>query len=310
MEPAFLSLHRSGELARRAQAAARLLESCSLCPRNCGVNRLKGETGFCGAGARAVVASFCPHFGEEAPISGTRGSGTIFFAGCNLGCVFCQNSDISTDPANGLEATPEELAGVMLELQGRGCHNINLVTPTHVLPQILAGLDVAARHGLHLPLVWNCGGYEGLEALRLLDGAVDIFMPDVKAWDPAITADILRAPDYPEHARRAVAEMHRQVGDLVLDRDGVAVRGLLVRHLVLPEGMAGTGEWMRFLAALSPETYVNVMEQYRPCHRAHEHPGLSRPLSRAEWLAAVDLAKSRGISRLDRDRASKLRLWA
>ena len=305
MEPSYLRLHRSGELARRAGRAVSLLAHCTLCPRDCGVDRLHGETGFCGAGRRATVASFNPHFGEEGPLVGETGSGTIFFAGCNLRCVFCQNHDISRHPDAGIAASPEELAGVMLELQRQGCRNINFVTPSHVVPQILEALPIAVEHGLVLPLVYNTGGYDSLETLRLLDGVVDIYMPDVKLWDPEYARAFLRAEDYPARAREAVAEMHRQVGDLRLDPDGVAVSGLLVRHLVMPGGVAGTGEWMAFLAGLSRETYVNVMDQYRPCADARTLAAIDRMISPEELAEAREAAGTAGLTRLD-DRGERL----
>lgn len=303
MIPSCLRLHQTGELAQRVEQAVARLAACDLCPRACGVNRLEDEAGFCGTGRKAVVASFNPHFGEEAPLVGETGSGTIFFAGCNLRCVFCQNHDISHDPGAGLPATPEELAGVMLDLQRQGCRNINFVTPTHVVPQILEALPVALEHGLRLPLVYNCGGFESVETLRLLDGVVDIYMPDVKIWEPARAEVLLHARDYPARAREAVAEMHRQVGDLVLDEDGVAVSGLLVRHLVMPGGAAGSGEWMRFLAGLSRETYVNIMDQYRPCADAVTMDGLDRAITGEELAEARLAARQSGLTRLDeRDR--------
>ncbi|WP_285905380.1 radical SAM protein [Pseudodesulfovibrio pelocollis] len=298
MEPSYLRLHATGELARRTRKAVARLAGCGLCPRRCGADRLAGETGACGAGRRAVVASFNPHFGEEAVLVGRGGSGTVFFAGCSLGCVFCQNHDISRHGSAGIEATPEELAGVMLDLQRRGCHNINVVTPTHVVAQILEGLAVAVEHGLSLPLVWNSGGYDLPETLALLDGVVDIYMPDVKVWDPGEAQRLLGARDYPEHARRAVAAMHRQVGDLVVE-DGLAVRGLLVRHLVLPGGLSGSGQWMEFLAGLSRQTWVNLMEQYHPCGGARYLPPLDRLITRAEFAAALAEARKQGLTRLD-----------
>lgn len=269
-------------------SALDVLEACRLCPRACGVNRLKGETGFCGAGRQAVVASFTPHFGEEAPLVGENGSGTIFFAGCNLGCRFCQNYDISHDAGAGLEADPDELAGVMLSLQKQGCHNINFVTPSHVVPQILEAL----------PLVYNTSAYDAAETLRLLDGVVDIYMPDVKIWDPAHAKRYLRAGDYPKRARAAVAEMHRQVGDLVIE-DGLAVRGLLVRHLVMPNDIAGTAHWMEYLAGLSKNTYLNLMDQYRPCGEAESLPPIDRTISGDEFRVAKAEAKRFGLTRLD-----------
>ncbi len=246
-----------------------------------------------------MVASFNPHFGEEQPLVGTHGSGTIFFAGCNLGCRFCQNHDISHDAGAGLKADPEELAGVMLRLQEQGCHNINFVTPSHVAVQILEALPIAIEHGLRVPLVYNTSSYDSLEVLRLLDGVVDIYMPDVKIWDVENAKRYLRAKDYPECARAAVTEMHRQVGDLTMDADGVAQRGLLVRHLVMPENIAGTGEWMSFLAGLSKRTYVNIMDQYRPCFQAADYPEIDRMISADELSDARAEAEKCGLTRLD-----------
>jgi len=246
------------------------------------------------------VASYNPHFGEESPLVGRHGSGTIFFSWCNLRCRFCQNYDISQFGA-GEPVEPEELAAMMLRLQGLGCHNINLVSPTHVVPQILAGLYIAAEVGLHIPLVYNTGGYDGLDTLALLDGIVDIYMPDMKYADADIARRYSGIVDYPRHNQAAVREMHRQVSDLVLDPDGIALRGLLVRHLVLPEGLAGTEEIVRFLAEeISKNTYLNLMDQYRPCHQAYELPPLNRRITRAEYEAAVQAAQAAGLNRLDR----------
>ena len=300
LEPAYLQTHRSGLLRRKAGQALEHLSACTLCPRRCGVNRLLGETGVCKTGRLASVSSFNAHFGEEAPLVGERGSGTLFFAHCNLLCLFCQNFEISHQGI-GREVTDERLAGIMLGLQRQGCHNINFVTPSHVVPQILAALEIAAARGLTVPLVFNSGGYDLPETLALLDGVIDIYMPDFKFWDPEIARTTCEAPDYPEAARQALVEMHRQVGDLEIGEGGIARRGLLVRHLVMPAGMAGTREVMRFIARrISPRTYVNVMSQYRPCGRAHEVAGLETALSPAEYRRAVEEAAEEGITRLDR----------
>lgn len=300
---AYLDLHARGELQARADQARALLAPCRTCPRQCLADRLSEELGQCHIGARARVASWNAHFGEEAPLVGYSGSGTIFFSGCNLLCDFCQNHDISHFPA-GRDVTAEELAGIMFDLQRMGCHNINFVTPSHVAPQILEALPLAADMGLNLPLVYNSSGYDGLETLKLLDGVVDIYMPDVKFWDENAAFSMCRASDYPQRAREAVLEMHRQVGDLVMDDRGVALRGLLVRHLVMPGGIAGTPEWMGFLAReISPATYVNVMDQYRPCGRVSEdpelHPGLCRAVTPEEYQSALDAARRAGLTRLD-----------
>ncbi len=298
-EPSYVALWRSGELARRVQAAYARLAACDICPRRCLANRRAGELGSCHTGEQARVSSFGPHHGEENPLRGWRGSGTIFFTRCNLHCQYCQNYDISqTDDGDAVE--PEELAAIMLQLQAWGCHNINLVSPTHVVPQILAALLIAAQAGLRLPLVYNTGGYDALDTLALLDGVVDIYMPDMKYADADLGLRYSLAPDYPTVNRAAVKEMHRQVGDLQLDARGLAVRGLLVRHLVLPGGLAGTEAIVRFLATeISPHTYLNVMAQYRPAYRAGRYPELNRPISYAEYRAAVQAALDAGLHRLD-----------
>lgn len=305
---AYLACHASGELARRVERARAALACCECCPRCCRVNRLEGERGVCRTGEQAVVASYNAHFGEEASLVGAGGSGTIFFSHCNLGCLFCQNYEIS-HLGEGIEMSAGQLAAVMVSLQKQGCHNINLVTPSHVVPQILAALPLAIDHGLTVPLVYNSSGYDTLETLRLLDGVVDIYMPDFKFWSEDSARSYSKAPDYPERARKAVAEMHRQVGDLVLDTQGIARRGLLVRHLVMPGGLDETGAILRFLAEeISPATYVNVMEQYRPCGRAAEVPPIDRPLSHQEYEEAVRLAREAGLTRLDdRDLAGLFR---
>ena len=296
--PSYIALHESGELKRRAQELLAALASCGICPRNCQVNRLEDETGFCRSGRLAKVSSFNAHFGEEAPLVGRRGSGTIFLTNCNLGCLFCQNCDIS-HLGYGHEVSASELAAMMLALQQQGCHNLNFVTPTHFVPQILEALDQAAARGLRVPLVYNTGGYDKLETLKCLEGVFDIYMPDAKYSDPEVAQQLSQAPDYPEVNRAALREMYRQVGDLEMDERNVAVKGLLVRHLVLPEGLAGTREVMEFLASLSRNTYVNVMAQYRPCYRADEQPKLARGLTRREYQDAVQAALDTGLSRLD-----------
>ncbi len=293
----------AGDLARRVAEAYARLEACDLCARACLVNRRAGELGQCRTGERAVVSSFGPHLGEEDPLRGWRGSGTIFFTHCNLRCQYCQNAGISQE-GSGEEVEPEELAGIMLQLQAEGCHNINLVSPSHVVPQILAALLVAAQAGLRLPLVYNTGGYDSLSTLKLLDGVVDIYMPDMKYADAAIGLRYSKVPDYPEINQAAVREMHRQVGDLrQVDENGIATRGLLVRHLVLPGDLAGTAQIVRFLATqISPHTYLNVMEQYRPAYRASQYPELDRRITRQEYSAAVEMARAAGLYRLARRR--------
>jgi putative pyruvate formate lyase activating enzyme len=298
-EPAYIRAYETGTLKEKAAQAGSLLESCMLCPRKCGVDRLAGETGFCKTGKRAWVSSYSPHFGEEAPLVGTHGSGTIFITHCNLLCLFCQNFGISHQ-AQGQAVTDNELASLMLALQNQGCHNINFVTPSHVVPQILAALEIAVENGLNVPLVFNSGGYDRVATLKLLDGIIDIYMPDFKFWDSLVAQSSCQAADYPEVARRALAEMHRQVGDLQIDDEGIARRGLLIRHLVLPGGLAGTREVMGFIAQkISPASYVNVMSQYRPCGRAAEVKGLESPLAVEDYRLAIQAAKEEGITRLD-----------
>jgi len=292
----YLSTLKNGLLKDKIDKAYSLLKACVLCPRKCGVDRLSGETGLCNTGKLAWVSSFNPHFGEEDPLVGTHGSGTIFFTHCNLLCLFCQNFDIS-HLGSGQEVSDDQLAGMMLALQDRGCHNINFVSPSHVVPQILSAVAIAASKGLSVPLVFNTGGYDRVETLKLLDGVFDIYMPDFKFWDPQIADSACQAGDYPEVARRALLEMHRQVGDLQFDGLGLARRGLLIRHLVLPKGLAGTREVMRFIAQkLSPDSYVNIMSQYRPCGRAAEVSGLNSYLTRDEYRLAVQAAKEEGIN--------------
>ena len=298
-DPAYLSLLRSGELKERVADAYRRLERCDICPRRCGVNRRAGELGICRTGEQAFISSFGPHYGEEAPLVGVGGSGTVFFTHCNLRCQFCQNYEIS-QLGEGRPIGTDHLAAIFLRLQAMGCHNVNLVSPTHVVPQILAALEVAAERGLRLPLVYNTGGYDALETLALLDGVVDIYMPDMKYADADIAERYSKVPNYPAVNQAAVKEMHRQVGDLVMDERGVAVRGLLVRHLVLPEGLAGTKEIARFLAeSVSRDTYINVMDQYRPCYKADALPPLNRRITPDEYRAAVQMVRDAGLHRLD-----------
>ena len=293
----------------RVARARAVLEECCLCPRHCGVNRLAGESGKCRITSRVAVSSYGPHFGEEAPLVGRHGSGTIFFACCNLQCIFCQNYTISHF-GEGSVVDNEELARMMLSLQSSGCHNVNLVSPTHVVPYILEALEIAVSKGLYLPIVYNSGGYDSVETLKLLDGVVDIYMPDMKYSDEKTAERFSGVKNYPEVNRAAVKEMHRQVGDLQIDEQGVAQRGLLVRHLVLPNGLAGTEAAVRFLAQeVSTNTYLNVMAQYHPCYQAFDIPQLARPVSREEFNEAVDLARQQGLHRLDKQQiASPLKL--
>ena len=306
-EPAYLKTNRTGQLQQKIAAADDIMLSCEICPHLCRVDRHHGELGLCRTGDKPVVSSFGPHFGEEDPLVGQHGSGTIFFSHCNLFCIFCQNWEISHG-GEGEEIDVADLAEVMLRLQAQGCHNINFVTPSHQVPMILAALPQAIAGGLRLPLVYNTGGYDSLATLQLLDGIIDIYMPDFKFWDEKVAQSVCNAADYPEVARQALKEMHRQVGDLVLDDHGVAYRGLLVRHLVLPDGLAGTKDIMNFLARdISPRTYVNIMGQYRPCGRAYEHPSLAKFLSGEEYREARQLGLDAGLTRLDR--RDKLFRW-
>jgi putative pyruvate formate lyase activating enzyme len=299
-EPSYVSAVEKGLLKENIEKAYNLLKSCVLCPRRCGVDRLSGERGACNTGKRAWVSSFNPHFGEEGPLVGSHGSGTIFFTHCNLMCLFCQNYDISHE-GHGQEVTDSELAEMMLALQNQGCHNINFVSPSHVVPQILSAVEIAASQGLSVPLIFNTGGYDRIATLKLLEDVFDIFMPDFKFWDPQVAENACQAGDYPQVARKALQEMHRQVGDLQIDEQGLACRGLVIRHLVLPDGQAGTRDIMRFIAQrISPDSYVNIMSQYRPCGRAAEINGLNTNLKTDEYHLAVQAAKEEGITRLDR----------
>lgn len=288
----------SAVLAARVAELRGLMRPCRLCPRDCGIDRLAGETGACRVGAEPMVSSYGAHFGEERPLVGRGGSGTIFLTYCNLRCIFCQNYDTS-QLGGGKIVSVEEVAGMMLELQRRGCHNVNWVTPTHQVPMLVAAVHVAKPRGLSLPIVYNCGGYESLDTLRLLDGIVDIYMPDAKYADNDVAKRLSGVPDYWDRCREALTEMHRQVGDLWIGDDGLARRGLLVRHLVLPKHLAGTAEVMQFLASLSMQTYVNAMAQYRPAYRAHEFPIIARPLTRTECRDAMQTALDAGLTRLD-----------
>jgi putative pyruvate formate lyase activating enzyme len=295
---AYLKLSRE-KLWEKVRIAEDILKRCTLCPRNCKVDRTSGNVGFCRTGDKPFVASWGPHFGEERPLVGRFGSGTIFFSFCNLGCIFCQNWTIS-HLGEGSEISFEKLAGIMLEIQGMGCHNINLVTPTHQMPMILHSIAIASEMGMNIPIVYNCGGYESLEAIKILDGVVDIYMPDFKYTNPEMALKYSKAKDYPEKAKAAIKEMHRQVGDLMTDERGIASRGLLVRHLVLPEGIAGTKEVVRFIAEdISQNTYINIMDQYYPCYKAFENPPLDRRITTKEYSEAVKMALDAGLKRID-----------
>jgi putative pyruvate formate lyase activating enzyme len=301
--PRYCELSETGILKDRVSQAAALLEDCTVCPRACHVDRTTGETGFCRTGALAQVTSFGPHFGEEPELVGRGGSGTIFMSHCNLACEFCQNFEIS-QCRDGKEVCAEDLAAMMLSLQRQGCHNINIVTPSHVVPQILAALVVAAEKGLCVPLVYNSGGYDSAETLRLLDGVFDIYMPDAKYGRDETANALSHAPDYVPVMKSALREMHRQVGDLVV-HEGVAIRGMIIRHLVLPENYADSGAVMKFIAEeISKNSYVNIMAQYRPAWHARQvadqqpgYQGLGRPITGNEYRSVIQCAKDAGLHR-------------
>jgi len=295
--PSYIKLYNSGELHERIKILNAILEDCRLCPRDCRKNRLKGEIGVCKAGAELMVSSVFPHFGEEPPLVGYFGSGTIFLTHCNLRCIFCQNYDISHS-GEGKEVTTNEFADYMIYLQRLGCHNINFVTPTHFASQIISTLPKAIEMGLELPLVWNCGGYESVEVIKLLDGIVDIYMPDFKYSSSPSAKKYSKAPDYPDIVKEALREMHRQVGFLKMDNRGIAYRGLLIRHLIMPDGIAGTRDAMEFISKeLSPDSYVNIMDQYRPCYKAFDHPEIARRITTEEYEDAVRFAREAGLHR-------------
>jgi len=298
--PAYETLEREGKLAGRVEAAYSFFEDCRLCPRECGVNRQKGEKGFCRAPARPVIFSSQPHFGEEISLVGKNGSGTIFFSNCNLRCAFCQNWPISHE-GRGKEVRDEDLADMMIKLQKMGCHNINLVTPTHVMPNIINATRIACKKGLCIPLVYNTSGYERLEILELLGGIVDIYLPDMKYMDGRQAAKYSAgASDYPEMAKKAIIEMNRQVGEHRTDKRGIAIGGLMIRHLVMPNRVAGTKELVRWVSeALSKSTYVNIMAQYRVDYKAFDYPEIARGITVQEFLEAMDWAEEYGLTNLD-----------
>jgi len=289
--PSYISLYEKGELIQRIKLLKEFLKECRLCPRECRVNRLDGEVGVCQAGSDLMVSSAFPHFGEEPPLVGYHGSGTIFLAHCNLRCIFCQNYDIS-HLGGGERITYSDMARIMLRLQEMGCHNINFVTPTHYAPQIVASLPEAIEKGLRLPIVYNCSGYESIEVIRLLEGVVDIYMPDAKYMDERHSKRFSNAPDYPEVIKEVLKEMHRQVGDLTTNSKGVAERGLLIRHLVMPGGVASSEAVLRFIAEeISVHSYVNIMDQYRPEYRAHEYSEINHRITPKEYMEAIQWAK-------------------
>jgi putative pyruvate formate lyase activating enzyme len=293
--PSYLNLLGSGELQRRAEAAWEILASCTICPQNCRVNRLAGKRAVCRSATEIIVGSWNVHRREEPPISGTRGAGTIFFGHCQARCTYCQNYWLSQD-GHGQRVTPERLAQMMLLLQKRGVHNLDFVTPTHYVPQILQALVIAAERGLRLPIVYNCAGYENLETLRLLDGVVDIYLPDAKYADDKHALRTSKMPHYVESNRATLKEMYRQVGPLKLDDEGIGVRGLLIRHLVMPNGIAGTRAVLQWIAdELGPDTPVSVMDQYFPAWKAHNDPTLNRRLHWGEYREAVDAMEAAGL---------------
>jgi putative pyruvate formate lyase activating enzyme len=289
--PSYIGLYEKGELNQRIRLLMEFLKECRLCPRECRVNRLKGEVGYCKAPSGIMVSSAFPHFGEEPPLVGYHGSGTIFLTHCNLRCVFCQNYDIS-HLGKGERITSSEMAKAMFKLQEVGCHNINFVTPTHYAPQIVASLPEAIEMGLSLPLVYNCSGYESIEVIRLLEGVIDIYMPDAKYMDEKFSKQFSDAPDYPEIIRKVLREMHRQVGDLKTNAQGIAEKGLLIRHLVMPGGIASSQAVLKFIAEeISSHSYVNIMDQYRPEYQAYEYSEISRRITRKEYLEVIQMAK-------------------
>jgi putative pyruvate formate lyase activating enzyme len=296
--PGYVALFESGELQARITALERLLGPCMLCPRHCRVNRWGGERGLCQVDDRLVIAAAFPHFGEEPPLSGQGGSGAIFLSWCNLLCQFCQSWEVN-HRGEGVTVSTRDLAGIMLDLQSRGCHNINFITPTHYAPQLMAALPLAIAQGFRLPLVYNCGGYEALEVIQLLDGIVDIYLPDIKFLDARASERYLDgAADYPEVVCSVLKEMYRQVGDLVVDEAGIARRGLIVRHLVMPGMTRDSEAVLRFIAAeLSPQTYMNIMEQYRPCFQAERSPEIARRTTPEEHRAVVEIARRLGLRR-------------
>jgi putative pyruvate formate lyase activating enzyme len=298
--PAYEKLETEGRLAEKIRQAYAIFENCQLCPRRCGVNRKRGERGFCRAPVNPVIFSYHPHFGEEVSVVGGGGSGTIFFSNCNLRCVFCQNWPIAHE-GRGKEVQDEDLADMMLHLQKIGCHNINLVTPTHVIPNILNATRIALKKGLHLPLFYNTSGYERMEVLKILDGVVDIYKPDMKYMDPEKAAKYSPgASDYPEVAKKTILEMHRQVGVHKVDHRGIAIRGLMIRHLVMPNRVAGTEKFVKWVAeALPKNTYINIMAQYRVEYKAYDYPEIARGITAQEFLEAMDSAEKYGLTNLD-----------
>jgi len=308
LRASYVNLYQTGELSDRAEKLQAILQNCRLCPHQCGVNRIAGETGKCRTTSKVLISSYGPHFGEESPLVGTFGSGTIFFSYCNLSCVFCQNYSIS-QLGEGVSVDTEGLATMMLSLQTKGCHNINLVSPTHVAPQIINSLLLAVKKGLYLPLVYNTGGYDSVETLKLLDGIIDIYMPDMKYSNEQVAERYSGVKDYPTFNKAAILEMYQQVGDLRMDKEGVAQHGLLIRHLVLPNRLAGTEKIVPFIAnEVSANSYLNIMNQYKPYYQATALPLLNRPISQLEYHRAINLAKQYGLQRLDKYNSTLLKI--
>lgn len=296
--PAYIRLYKEGELKKRVESLWERLRSCVVCPHHCKVNRLEDERGFCRAGKDMVIDGYGPHFGEEEVLVGTRGSGTIFFSYCTLKCVFCQNCEIS-HYGEGYEVSPSELAHIMLSLQRKGCHNVNLVSPSHYVPQIAEAISIAAGYGLKIPIVYNTGGYDEVDTLKLLDGVIDIYMPDIKFGDNERAKKYTKSARYFDRVKAAIKEMHRQVGDLKTDSRGIAYRGLLVRHLIMPNNLADTDKVMEFIATdISKDTLVNIMAQYYPAHKSYAFSELARRITEDEYARAVNDAKAKGLNRL------------
>ncbi len=299
-EPSYIQIHKTGELKIRGEKLWQLMEKCSLCPRECGVNRLKGETGFCGApGTRLFISSYFAHFGEERPLVGKGGSGTIFFTYCNLKCIFCQNWEIS-HLGEGYEITIDQLSDIMLSLQKRGCHNINFVTPTHYSPHILKAIDIAIDKGLRLPIVYNTSGWEKVEILKFFDKVVDIYLPDFKYYRAEIAEKYSKAKTYPEITKAAILEMHRQVGVAKIEKEGIIYKGLIIRHLVMPNNVSDSEEIIKWISENLPkDTYVNIMAQYRPEYKSFKYPEISRRISIEEYKMVVKKAIELGLTNLD-----------
>lgn len=297
-KPGYLKLLETGELHERAGTLEGMLKDCTLCPRDCRVDRTNGETGFCRSGHLPIVSSYCAHHGEEPVLSGTNGSGTIFFGNCNLRCVFCQNHQISQPaaPQKDKEVSLERLSDIMLELQSMGCHNINLVSPSHFAAQIVRAVEVAASKGLKIPLVYNSNGYDSIETLRLLEGIIDIYLPDMKYSDDSLAIEYSKVKDYVRHSRAAIIEMKRQVGDIIIDRRGIALKGLIIRHLVLPNDLSGSEDVLRFISdEVGKGTFVSVMSQYFPAHLAERYPLISRPVREREYEKVLECRDRIGI---------------